>query len=299
MTAPTPSPSPMEAQRPMQGLPEFLRVLAVSFERAASPDGANTARQWASEVEAAQQGQPASAVAVQPGELRLEWRDGIPPRPWNQEWFIAETIHRERVVLRSLPAEWAYHYTTADGTYMVAKKIRRWMQFPDSDYIAPEAAPSDEARLLRALVSAQRKLEATHDAEAMGTPAERLAAEEANTEAWRQAEAFYHPATAPLPPPSAPQPVAWRVRATDPIGPLPWRFVDAQYHVQRPDLYEEEPLYTGPATGVRGAMEKALAALEEEAAAYEPDRLAHIDEAIAGLRAVLADSVQQPDGAKR
>jgi hypothetical protein len=64
----------------------------------------------------------------------LEWNEGEPPKPWRGEWFIAETIHGDRVVLRSLPEEWTYDYTTADDTYLMAKNIKRWMQFPDSQF---------------------------------------------------------------------------------------------------------------------------------------------------------------------
>lgn len=71
------------------------------------------------------------------------WRDGEPPFPWKEEWFIAETIHGERVVLRALPKEYSYDYTTADKTFTKAKNIKRWAQFPDSFYIAaPDAAIS-------------------------------------------------------------------------------------------------------------------------------------------------------------
>ena len=80
------------------------------------------------------------AGEVEP-ELRLEWRDGPPPKPWSEEWFIALTIYGGRVVLRALPEEYTYDFTTADDTYMMAKNIKRWMQFPDSEYIAPDTGP--------------------------------------------------------------------------------------------------------------------------------------------------------------
>ncbi len=73
------------------------------------------------------------------------WMTGEPPSPWREEWFIAKTIHGDKVVLRALPEEWTYDYTTADHTYMIAANIVCWMQFPDSDYIAPTA---DEASRL-------------------------------------------------------------------------------------------------------------------------------------------------------
>jgi hypothetical protein len=72
-------------------------------------------------------------------ELRGVWMAGEPPTPWRDEWFIAKTIHGDKVVLRALPEEWTYDYTTADHTYMIAANIVCWMQFPDSDYIAPTA----------------------------------------------------------------------------------------------------------------------------------------------------------------
>ena len=72
-------------------------------------------------------------------ELVLEWREGSPPKPWSEEWFIALTTYGDRVVLRSLPEEYTYDFTTADSTYLRADKIAKWMQFPDSQYIAPYA----------------------------------------------------------------------------------------------------------------------------------------------------------------
>ena len=82
---------------------------------------------------------PAPApVAVGGDELRLEWRKGPPPKPWAEEWFIAETIYRDRVVLTALPEEYSYDFKTADETYMKAENVKRWMQFPDSGYIAPD-----------------------------------------------------------------------------------------------------------------------------------------------------------------
>ena len=64
-----------------------------------------------------------------------EWADREPPKPFRGEWFIAETIWGDRVVLRALPEDFSYDYKTADGTYIKADKIKRWMQFPDSQFI--------------------------------------------------------------------------------------------------------------------------------------------------------------------
>lgn len=73
------------------------------------------------------------------GDPVLQWRDGAPPKPWDEEWFIADTTFG-RAVLRALPEEWAYDFTTADETYIKADKIKRWMQFPDSNFISPDQA---------------------------------------------------------------------------------------------------------------------------------------------------------------
>lgn len=73
------------------------------------------------------------AAAVETAKY-LMWIDGEPPKYLAKEWFIAETAFG-RLVLRSLPDEYAYDYTTADGTYIKADKILRWMQFPDGDFI--------------------------------------------------------------------------------------------------------------------------------------------------------------------
>lgn len=67
----------------------------------------------------------------------MEWYEGEPPKPWRSEWFIAETIWGDRVVLTALPEEYTYDYETADGTYIKANNVKRWMQFPDSQFIAP------------------------------------------------------------------------------------------------------------------------------------------------------------------
>jgi hypothetical protein len=62
------------------------------------------------------------------------WIAGFPPKPYSEEWFVAETTYGDRVVLRALPEEYAYDFRTADHTYWKADKIVRWMQFPDSEY---------------------------------------------------------------------------------------------------------------------------------------------------------------------
>ncbi len=66
------------------------------------------------------------------------WHGGFPPHPWDKEWFIALTTYGDRVVLKALPEEYTYDFKTADDTYIKKEKIAKWMQFPDSNYIALE-----------------------------------------------------------------------------------------------------------------------------------------------------------------
>lgn len=69
--------------------------------------------------------------------LPFKWRDGAPCNPWATEWFIAETTYGDRVVLTALPEDYFYDFKTADETHIKHDKIKRWAQFPDSQFIAP------------------------------------------------------------------------------------------------------------------------------------------------------------------
>lgn len=73
------------------------------------------------------------------------WRDGAPPHPWSDEWFLAETVYGDRVVLKALPSEYAYDFKTADETYIKSDKIKRWAQFPDSDFVEQKDEPAERA----------------------------------------------------------------------------------------------------------------------------------------------------------
>jgi hypothetical protein len=77
------------------------------------------------------------------------WRIGYPKKPWCDEWFIAITTYGDRVVLRSLPEDFSYEFKTADLTYIKKERFAKWMQFPDSEFIAPPA-PSQEKSADRA-----------------------------------------------------------------------------------------------------------------------------------------------------
>jgi hypothetical protein len=78
-----------------------------------------------------------------PVQEPLTWYEGAPPFPQDQEWFIAETIYGDKVVLRSLDEgrehKGNYAFKTADQTYMKQEIVKRWMQFPDCEYLPPEA----------------------------------------------------------------------------------------------------------------------------------------------------------------
>jgi hypothetical protein len=79
-----------------------------------------------------------SACSASVSTIASDWYEGEPPFPQNQEWFIAETTHKDKVVLMALPEEHSYDYTTADGTHLKAGMIKRWMQFPDCEYLPPQ-----------------------------------------------------------------------------------------------------------------------------------------------------------------
>lgn len=82
----------------------------------------------------------AITVLSEPEQVSLPdgWFKGYPPKPYSEEWFIAQTKHRERVVLKALPEEYSYDFRTADETYIKKENIVKWMQFPDSEYKSPK-----------------------------------------------------------------------------------------------------------------------------------------------------------------
>lgn len=63
------------------------------------------------------------------------WIDGSPPAPWDDEWFLASTIYGHKIALKPLPEEYAYDFTTADGTYMMRASIKKWAQLSTSQYV--------------------------------------------------------------------------------------------------------------------------------------------------------------------
>ena len=101
-----------------------------------------------------------------------QWIPGIPPHPWNTEWFFAKLDDGAILALKPLPKEFTYDYTTADGTYLMERRIAKWMQTPDSEFVAfrdpalePVPAPMvAKACDLCAHCFADNRLEAAWDA---------------------------------------------------------------------------------------------------------------------------------------
>jgi hypothetical protein len=76
-----------------------------------------------------------------------QWIPGIPPHPWNTEWFFAKLDDGAILALKPLPKAFTYDYITADGTYLMERRIAKWMQTPDSGFVAfrdpaPEPVPA-------------------------------------------------------------------------------------------------------------------------------------------------------------
>lgn len=85
---------------------------------------------------------------AQPVPPARNWIKGVPPHPYDKEWFIAQTEFG-RAVLRALPEEYSYDFKTADETYFLATKVKAWMQFPDSRFLdfeqpVPSAPPKGD-----------------------------------------------------------------------------------------------------------------------------------------------------------
>jgi hypothetical protein len=84
--------------------------------------------------------------------IPFQWVVGAPPHPWDDEWFLARTIHDDLVVLRPLPQEFTYDFTTADSTYFMRASIKQWAQLPESEYVAYVADLRADRDALAAIV---------------------------------------------------------------------------------------------------------------------------------------------------
>jgi len=86
--------------------------------------------------------EPPYPTETEPEEalIPFQWRPGAPVHPWDMEWFVAETTYGDRVVLVALPEDYHYDFKTADETHIMRNKIKRWAQFPDSQFIAAPLA---------------------------------------------------------------------------------------------------------------------------------------------------------------
>ena len=70
-----------------------------------------------------------------------KWREGAPQNPWDSEWFLAD-IGGSYAVLRPLPEEYTYDFTTADETYFMRHRVKRWAQLSDSEFVQPTEVKS-------------------------------------------------------------------------------------------------------------------------------------------------------------
>lgn len=90
-------------------------------------------------------------VPVEPLFAASQWREGAPPHPWDKEWFLAGLTDGSYAVLRPLPEDFTYDFTTADETYLMRHKVKRWAQLSDSNYMPPkpeDVSPAGEVEVL-------------------------------------------------------------------------------------------------------------------------------------------------------
>ena len=105
----------------------------------------------------------------------MVWHEGEPPKPYRDEWFIAILKNGTKSVLRSLPEEYSHDYKTADETYYTKGWVKKWMQFPNSNFIPYEAAPPilvdaisikrEALQGVREALDAQRQADREHEVE--------------------------------------------------------------------------------------------------------------------------------------
>ncbi|BBV76337.1 hypothetical protein STW0522RAO56_23910 [Raoultella planticola] len=72
---------------------------------------------------------------------------GEPPKTYRDEWFISRVKGHGFAVLRSLPEEYSYDYTTLDATYFRKDLILEWMQLPNSEFLPNIKTPATDAYL--------------------------------------------------------------------------------------------------------------------------------------------------------
>lgn len=69
---------------------------------------------------------------------KMFWKNGFPCKIYANNWFIAELNNAKRVVLRNSHDEHSHDFKTADAIYYNKKVIKRWMQFPDSEFLSEQ-----------------------------------------------------------------------------------------------------------------------------------------------------------------
>ena len=75
-------------------------------------------------------------------------QDGEPPTNfYREEWFIAKVKGHGFAVVKSLPEEYSYDYTTLDATYFRKDLITQWMQLPSTEFLPNVETPATDAIL--------------------------------------------------------------------------------------------------------------------------------------------------------
>lgn len=75
-------------------------------------------------------------------------QDGEPPQKfYRNEWFIAKMKGHGFAVLKALPEDYSYDYTTLDATYFRKDLILGWMQLPSTEYLPNVETPATDAAI--------------------------------------------------------------------------------------------------------------------------------------------------------
>lgn len=79
----------------------------------------------------------ALAQQEKPEHVMFAWNEGYPKSFYAEEWFIAKTIYGDKVVLKALPEEYTYDFTTADsGELSYAVNGNAWFCHEDLEFVA-------------------------------------------------------------------------------------------------------------------------------------------------------------------
>jgi hypothetical protein len=72
-------------------------------------------------------------------EKDIKWNEGLPPFPWNDEWFIAKLYDGSIIELYPLPKDFTYDWHDKEDTFYTDEKIKgivvEWAQKSNSAYV--------------------------------------------------------------------------------------------------------------------------------------------------------------------